>query len=758
MKRSLSVLGITLCLVCLLSAGCSKSPEQKREAYLTSAQAYLDQEKYAEAAIQFQNALQIAPDDAATLLALGEVQLRQEKVREAFSAFSRAVKAAPDNLTAREHLAGLLMLGREYEQALGHARFILEKDPSNRKAREILSQALFLSGEKDEALSIMEGLLAQPDPGEGTLINAIQMYLSSGNLTKALGLVDRGAALYPRSSRIRFLASDIYASQKDIKSATRWAQEAYAIAGDDIVAGLALGRFYAGHNMTELFDGHMLELNAKFPDDARPCLLEAGVRLSQGALDKALLCVHKAREREDSSPAKHLESQILLRQGKSEEAKGLLGKTLEGDPQALPSRLLLSQILLNEGDAPQVLELLAEPLASQADRPEIASLAASAYLMQGEVTKAQELVEASLAKHPGNLKIHALQAKIHFGKREYAGALKEVEGFPAQKTPELLYIGAVSAVHEGVTDKAQIYVQSLRELNPEAWPTLHAEILLALSRKTPKEALRLTEKALELKADNTEALRIYAGIAPQIVGADKAIAKVSALCDKAPSAVCHMLLSGLYERAGRRDEALKSIKAAIDHAPDNAASYHALAAYYLRNDMSAKALKEYERILNENPDDLQAAIMLALIYQGLDKTIEATKIYEYILKREPSQALAANNLAWILAESGSSDELNRALQLAQKAKDAFPDDPRIADTLGYVYLKKGLADNAASQFSLALERLPDEPEINYHMALAMVDQERKAQAIPYLKKALEKDFGNKAAAQELLTDIEQGGS
>ncbi len=61
--RRLSTAVLFLVMVALV-AGCSKSPEEKREAYLASAQKYQEDGKYAEAVIQYQNALQIAPDDA----------------------------------------------------------------------------------------------------------------------------------------------------------------------------------------------------------------------------------------------------------------------------------------------------------------------------------------------------------------------------------------------------------------------------------------------------------------------------------------------------------------------------------------------------------------------------------------------------------------------------------------------------------------------------------------------------------------------
>ncbi|MFA5654419.1 MAG: hypothetical protein WDA72_09940, partial [Desulfomonilia bacterium] len=87
MKRFAGIFLVVLVPCMLLISGCSKSPEEKRDAYLSSARSYMEKEKYAEAAIEFQNALQIAPDDAQTLVILGEVQLKLMKANEAYRSF-----------------------------------------------------------------------------------------------------------------------------------------------------------------------------------------------------------------------------------------------------------------------------------------------------------------------------------------------------------------------------------------------------------------------------------------------------------------------------------------------------------------------------------------------------------------------------------------------------------------------------------------------------------------------------------------------
>ena len=67
------------------------------------------------------------------------------------------------------------------------------------------------------------------------------------------------------------------------------------------------------------------------------------------------------------------------------------------------------------------------------------------------------------------------------------------------------------------------------------------------------------------------------------------------------------------------------------------------------------------------------------IHEQRDDIPKARESYEKALALNPRFAPAANNLAWILSEHGG--DRDRALALAQTAKEQAPEDPRVSDTL-----------------------------------------------------------------------------
>ncbi len=752
MRRKLSIALLVLVAATLVS-GCGKSPEEKRQAYISSAQEYAKKGKLAEAAIQYQNALQIAPDDVKTLVSLGEVQLKLNRPQEAYASFSKAAKTDPSNVKAKEYLASMYLLARKYDLAQQEAEAILKIQPSHTLGREVLAQALFMNGKRDEGIEVMKGLLAQEKPTEEMFINTAQMYMSTGKVTEALSVVDRGTAMYPSSVRLRFMASDIYAVQKDTDKARRWAEDAYRVSGGNISAGVALAMFYVRNNMDQLYSTQLAELRKKHPESPEPYLLEATVLHSKGNLDGAIAAASKARSLNDTTQVRILIAQLLLEKKRPGEAKALLRESIEKDGQDMMSRILLSQVLLDEKDASGALEVLQDPLKKAPSSPDVASAAAQAYLMKGNTDKARQLVETALQANGQNVTLHRIMAKILFLQQDFARARSEVDTLVSRRvdTPDILYIGALSALREKGPTAAAPYIDALEKKAPGEWTTFHAQILTSLAQKDTKRAYTYADKAIGKYPDNEEALVIYASVAPRAIGWEGTIDRIRKTCSARNTSSCHMVLAGLLEESGDRKGALEQIRTAIAMDPGRNAYYHALAQYYTRNNMLKNALDEYESILNKHPEDLAAASMIALLQQNSGDEEAARKTYAYILKKDPHHALAANNMAWLLAKKGSSRDLDEALKLAQVAKDTYPEDPRVADTLGYVYLRKGLHENALGQFQMALEKLADEPTILYHKALALEGLKRDAEALAAVTKALgtSKPFPEKREAEAL---------
>jgi tetratricopeptide (TPR) repeat protein len=93
-----------------------------------------------------------------------------------------------------------------------------------------------------------------------------------------------------------------------------------------------------------------------------------------------------------------------------------------------------------------------------------------------------------------------------------------------------------------------------------------------------------------------------------------------------------------------------------------------------------------------------------------------------------------NNTAYLLADMGG--DLDEALRLAKSALEKSPEQSAYTDTIGYVYLKKGLKDSAIQTFSALVRKNPHFAIYRYHLGLALYENGDKAAARRELQTAL----------------------
>ena len=127
--------------------------------------------------------------------------------------------------------------------------------------------------------------------------------------------------------------------------------------------------------------------------------------------------------------------------------------------------------------------------------------------------------------------------------------------------------------------------------------------------------------------------------------------------------------------------------------------------------------------------------------------------YQKVVALDPNAAVAANNLAWMYV-SGDR-KLDEALQLVLAAKRSLPDDPRVNDTLGWTYYKKGLFDQAIRALTESIAKAPTDPDGHYHLGLAYVKLGDFDKARLHLRETLKlkPDFAEAADVRKALADM-----
>src|SRR3954451_22899271 len=102
-------------------------------------------------------------------------------------------------------------------------------------------------------------------------------------------------------------------------------------------------------------------------------------------------------------------------------------------------------------------------------------------------------------------------------------------------------------------------------------------------------------------------------------------------------------------------------------------------------------------------------MQLGMIHEALKQYEPARDAYEKLLSINPRFSIALNNLAYVYSEHLGN--LDKAYDLADRARQLLSSDPATADTLGWILHKRGEYTRASGLLAESARRLPDQPEI-----------------------------------------------
>ena len=108
--RSLVVRTCAAILVSLVLAGCTRSPEARRDGFMAKGKALMQQKEYSRAMLEFRNALQATPNDAEPYYQLGLAASAANDVNTAALTLRRATELNPNHIGAQLKLAQLIAL------------------------------------------------------------------------------------------------------------------------------------------------------------------------------------------------------------------------------------------------------------------------------------------------------------------------------------------------------------------------------------------------------------------------------------------------------------------------------------------------------------------------------------------------------------------------------------------------------------------------------------------------------------------------
>jgi len=223
------------------------------------------------------------------------------------------------------------------------------------------------------------------------------------------------------------------------------------------------------------------------------------------------------------------------------------------------------------------------------------------------------------------------------------------------------------------------------------------------------------------------------------------------------SPAAHYFEGKILAAEGKWAAAQVELHKALQLDPNFVAACDLLVQSYLATNKVPQAITELQAQLAKTPN-AQALLTLALLYERNGNFTQARDVYEKLLAINPNFVLVLNNLAYLYTEH--LNNLDKAYELARKARDVQPQDPAVADTLGWVLYKRGDYQQALSLLQESVEKAPDNPEIQFHLGMTAYMMGQTDIAKVAFKKAANtaKDFPNKDESKHRLAMLENGTS
>lgn len=176
-----------------------------------------------------------------------------------------------------------------------------------------------------------------------------------------------------------------------------------------------------------------------------------------------------------------------------------------------------------------------------------------------------------------------------------------------------------------------------------------------------------------------------------------------------------------YAKMDRNDDALLYLEQVVTGGQDInrvLQCRYLLAVIYVKSGRKRLADFELNKLLETGykPASVYASLAYIAWEQGdADKCIE---YYKKSLEVDGENATSLNGLGYVLAVEGK--DLTQALSYCKKALSHAPSSGAVLDSMGFVYMKLGLKNDALKYLNQAQEILPDNEEIAEHIRIAQV--------------------------------------
>ena len=763
---------LVLIIATLALIGCSRDPQVVKKRYLDSGNKYFDRGKFKEASIMYRRALATDAKYGEGWYHLGLTYSQSGQIANSVPAYRRAVELLPKNSKesndANFRLGEIFLLAAQSrsndktaEQLIGEveqiAKSFLAQDPNSFEGHKLNADLIMINAIAEykksqviEAKRLMAQAISEYRLTLSMKPTSPELQLALARTLSLYGETGEAEQLYrkvienKKTSTAGYLELyRLYASQNKPDQSETILKQAIAANPKEFDLQTILAAHYFAHGQKAEGAKVLENLKASFKDFPR-AYLTAGdfyMRLNDGPE-----AVKQFEEGEKKDQAHKIDYQKRIIEAYQRDNKNALAyeenlKILKENPKDPEARGMKASFLLDKGDVNQAINELQSVVTARPDNFVARFHLGRAHFAKGEYEQARQQFEKAVELKTDYLLPRIALSQVALARGDNATALKIAEEClkinPQSGAARLLQSAALMRMNRYSDSRTTL--NTLLAANPKQPETLLEVGVLDLMEKKYQDAATSFRHAYESDPANARGLLGEAESYMLLGKPDEAVKVVTAESAKFPNRLdIRRDLADLEVRTGHADMAISEYRTLVDASKDSPRQqgeiYARIGETYSRLKDYPKAIEALKKARELIPENTAVMNNLALLLDNSGQHVEARKVYEQSIQRDQNNAEALNNLAYLMSETGGN--LDEALTLANRAKQKLPNLMEVSDTIGWIYLKKNLADNAVDIFRDLTSKVPANSTYHFHFAMALAQKGDKTEAAKQCQLAL----------------------
>jgi tetratricopeptide (TPR) repeat protein len=751
-----------------------RDKDQDRVAYRVALGALdLRQKDEAGAESELKAALGLDPKSTGAYSGLGRLYWGRGDLKPADEAFKTAADLSPIRSPYRLQYADFKIRTGAFPEAKAMIEDINRKAPDYLPPHVFLMKAACAERQEEDCAEQIKSILAQDPINYDAVFLDGSLSLTKQDAAKAIREFEYLSNTYTRNPLVRYQLARAYLlfantanpvnSRNAVDSAESRLNEAIILDPRFEAAVLLFAELKIRKGSAAAAVDALMPLIKAGPQTAQAQYLLASAYLALQNRDQAAAVYRQMTELfpKDPQPA-FLLGGVLLAQNKQPEARKAFEKSVEIAPDYLPSVERLVDLDMVEKKYQAALDRVEAQIQTNAKPAQTFALRAKVYLAQQDFSHAEAdllkaieldpnlepaytlLAQIYVSSNRPNLAIAKLNAyleknksvtslmqlaTIHEQQKDYPAARDAYEkllGVAPNFALALNNLAVVYSEHLGKLDTAYDLAKKAREIAPNEPHMGDTLGWILFKRGEYGNALRPLQEAASALASNA-VIQFHLGMNQYMLG-DEASAQLA--LQKAADAGTDF---------PEKDEARQRLALlAVDAAKPDAA-----------------ARTELEKFLRDKPNDPAAMVRLAQM-QVRDGSLEqAIKTYEKVVADSPFYAPAARQLVLLYGQRLTNDP--QAYELAQKARQSYPDDADIAKALGILTYQRELYSRSVELLKEAAAKRKDDPELLYYLGSAHQQLKQWSDCKETLERALSLNLSSGVAdkAKQALADCSE---